>query len=218
MGAPVRYGRAVLVAVAFAAYLLLAHFTTTSGEHGTLGALLAVVPYMAAALVMAAKAQHRRFALGLWGAAVLALYLQWPVVQARFEWVYLIQHVCTFGLLAIGFGRSLAGGEPMITRFARLVHGSELAPPLVRYTRGATLAWALFFGAMTASSLGLFFFGPLSLWSLLVNILTPILVGVMFVAEFLVRRLLLPPGLRTGLVDSVRACMHAGRNTSRPTA
>lgn len=215
--APLRYGRAALVAVAFVAYLLLAHFTTASGEHGTLGALLAVVPYMGAALLVAARARHRLPALGLWAAAALLLWLRWPVVEARFEWVYLIQHVATFGLLAIGFGRSLGNGEPMITRFARLVHG-ELAPALERYTRGATLAWTLFFAAMTLSSLGLFFFGPLPLWSLLVNILTPVLVGVMFAGEFLARLLLLPPGLRTGLVESVRACMNASRRATRPLA
>lgn len=216
MKAPLRPGRAVLAAAAFVAYLLLAHHTTASGEHGTLGALLAVVPYMAVALLMAARARHRAFALALWAVAAIVLWQQWAEVEARFEWVYLIQHVGTFGLLAIGFGRSL-GDVPMITRFARLVHG-ELAPPLVSYTRGATLAWALFFAAMTLSSLALFFFGPLPLWSLLVNILTPVLVGVMFVAEFLMRRLLLPPGLRTGLIDSVRACMHAGRSATPPVA
>ncbi|ANQ83351.1 hypothetical protein dqs_0274 [Azoarcus olearius] len=217
MTTPLRFGRAALAAVAFAAYLLLAHHTTASGQHPTLGALLAVVPYMAAALAMAARARHRGFALALWALGAALLWRQWPVVEARFEWVYLIQHVGTFGLLAIGFGRSL-GGEPMITRFARLVHGAELAPPLVRYTRGATAAWALFFTAMTTASLLLFFGGPLPLWSLLVNILTPLLVALMFAAEFLVRRLLLPPGLRTGLVESVRACMHAGRRASPPAA
>lgn len=216
MTAPLRPGRAVLAAAAFVAYLLLAHHTTASGEHGTLGALIAVVPYMAIGLLMAVRARHRVFAVGLWVAAAILLWRLWAQVEARFEWVYLIQHVGTFGLLAIGFGRSL-GTEPMITRFARLVHG-ELAPPLVRYTRGATLAWALFFTAMTAASLGLFFFGPLPLWSLLVNILTPVLVGTMFAAEFLVRRLLLPPGLRTSLADSVRACLHARRGATPPVA
>lgn len=217
MEVPLRYGRAALVAVAFAAYLLLAHFTTASGERGTAGALLAVVPYTLVALVLAAKAHHRTLALGAWSVAVLLLWLKWPVIEARFEWVYLIQHVGAFGLLAVGFGRSLVAGEPMITRFARLVHG-ELAPPLLSYTRGATLAWTLFFAAMAATSLGLFFLGPLPLWSLLVNILTPVLVGAMFVGEFLARQMLLPPGLRTGLMDSLRACRRAGRHASRPLA
>lgn len=210
--------RAALAGLAFVGYLLLAHHTTASGEPSTLGALVAVLPYMGAALLMALRARRSAWALASWLAVTAALWHQWALVETRFEWIYLIQHTGTFALLAIGFGRTLGDGDPMITRFARLVHGAELAPELLRYTRGATLAWTAFFATMTASSLTLFFFGPLAVWSLLINILTPILVGTMFIAEFLMRRLILPPGLRTGLVDSVRACVQAGRRANHPAA
>lgn len=211
MAPPLRLGRALLLAVAFVAYLVLAHVTTAPDQPSTPGALIAVCPYMAIALAMAWRSRHRAAALALWAALAGALAWHWPVVEARFEWLYFIQHFGTFSLLAIGFARSLLpGADPMISRFARLVHG-ELAAPLLRYTRGATVAWALFFGAMATASGALFFFGPLAVWSLLINLLTPLLIGAMFAAEYLCRVVVLPPTLRTGLVDSVRACVRAGR-------
>lgn len=216
---PVRLGRVLLLAVAFGAYLLLAHLTTAPNEPSTFGALVAVVPYMTIALGMAVRERRRGWPLLLWAGIAGLLWLGWPLVESRFEWVYFIQHFGMFSLLAIGFGRTLvAGAEPMITRFARVIHGDRLAPPLVRYTRGATLAWTIFFVAVAVSSVALFFGGPMDVWSLLVNVLTPILVGTMFVIEFAVRLVLLPPSLRAGLVDSVRAFLHVSRDATPPVA
>ncbi|PKO80893.1 MAG: hypothetical protein CVU19_09990 [Betaproteobacteria bacterium HGW-Betaproteobacteria-13] len=214
-----RLGRTLLLAVAFGAYLLLAHLTTAPDQPSTLGALVAVVPYMAIAFGLAVRSKHRALALMLWTAVVVLLWRAWPLVESRFEWIYFIQHFGAFSLLAIGFGRSLVeGAEPMITRFARIVHGRELAPALVRYTRRATLAWALFFVAIAATSTLLFFAGSMQAWSLLINLLTPILVAAMFVVEFAVRMVVLPPALRTGLADSVRAFIHASRGVTPPAA
>lgn len=219
MARSLRLGRALLLAVAFGAYLLLAHLTTAPDRPSTLGALVAVVPYMAIALGMALRSHHRRWALLLWAGVAGMLWLAWPLVKSRFEWIYFIQHLGVFSLLAIGFGRTLAAGaEPMITRFARVIHGDRLAPQLARYTRGATLAWTVFFGAMAGASTTLFLAGPMQHWSLLINVLTPILIGAMFVVEFAFRLLVLPPALRTGLADSVRAFLHASRGTAPPVA
>lgn len=217
MGSPLRLGRALLLAVAFGAYLLLAHLTTAPDRPSTLGALVAVVPYMAIALGMAVRSRHRTWPLLLWVGVAGLLGGYWPLVESRFEWIYFVQHLGVFSLLAIGFGRTLAAGvEPMISRFARLIHGDRMAPALLRYTRGATLAWTIFFTSMAICSASLFFAGSMQAWSLLINVLTPILIGTMFVIEFAVRRVLLPPALRTGLVDSVRAFLHASRGATPP--
>lgn len=211
---PVRLGRAVLLAVAFGAYLVLAHLTTAADEPSTPGALIAVVPYMAIALGMAVRSRHRNWALLLWAGVAGALAYCWPLIESRFAWIYFIQHLGVFSLLAIGFGRTLvADAEPMITRFARIVHGERMAPPLLRYTRGATLAWTVFFAAMASASTVLFFVGSMNAWSLLINVLTPILIGAMFALEFAVRVVVLPPALRAGLVDSVRAALQVSRAT-----
>lgn len=211
---PVRLGRALLLAVAFGVYLVLAHLTTAEGQPSTLGALIAVVPYMAIALGMAVRSRHRSWALLLWAGIAGLLAYYWALIESQFAWIYFIQHVGVFSLLAIGFGRTLvAGAEPMITRFARIVHGERMALPLLRYTRGATLAWTVFFATMASASTVLFFAGSMSAWSLLVNVLTPLLIGTMFAIEFAARVVVLPPALRTGLVDSVRAVIHGSRAT-----
>jgi uncharacterized membrane protein len=105
-----------------------------------------------------------------------------------------------------------------VTRFALLAEGS-LSPAGVAYTRGATLAWAVFSAAIAAASALLYFGGPLELWSLFANLLTLPLVGAMFVAEFLVRVRLCPElshgGLLRGVTRSVRAYWES---VARPTA
>lgn len=218
MVCPLRLGRGILAGAAFAGYLWLAHITTAPGQPSTLGALVAVVPYMGIALAMAWKSRNRGAALALWAAVAVGLWQSWTVVEARFEWVYFVQHAGVFSLLALGFGRSLAGdSEATITRFARMVHGDAMHPALARYTRGATLAWTLFFAAMATVSTGLFFFGPPHVWSLLINLLTPPLIALMFASEFLARVLLLPSSVRTGLVDSVRACIASRRASGGAT-
>ncbi len=199
-------------------YLLLAYLTTATAEPSTLGALVAILPLICVALLMAWRAHHRHIGLGIWAAAMLALLVAWPIIESRFAWVYFIQHVGIFLLLAIAFGRTLAGGEePMVTRFARMVHGTGLAPVMLRYTRAVTLLWTVFFIAMATTSTLLFGLGDLTHWWLFANLLSPLLVAATFAGEFAVRRLVLPPGVRTSLIDSIRASIDVARQ-SRPPA
>jgi len=198
--------RVAAVAALAGLYYWLSHVLTAADRPSSAGALLSLAPYMGVALLMAWKSRRRAAALGLWALATLALALNWSLLRDNFEWIYLGQHAGAFTLLAIGFGRTLADGEmPMISRFAARIHGT-LRPPLARYTRGATLAWTLFFAAMVAVSLLLFFAAPIQWWSVFANLLTPLLIGLMFLAEYLVRRRL-PREFRTGLVESIRAVL-----------
>ena len=79
-----------------------------------------------------------------------------------------------------------------------------MPPALAHYTRGATVAWTAFFAAMATTSLGLFLLAPIGWWSAFANLLTPGLIGAMFLAEFVVRQRL-PQEYRTGLIASIRA-------------
>jgi uncharacterized membrane protein len=83
------------------------------------------------------------------------------------------------------------------------LHG-PLSPREVRYTRQVTVAWAVFFGALTLTILGLYAFASLTVWSLFVNFIALPLVGLMFVAEYAVRRHALPETERRGILASVR--------------
>jgi uncharacterized membrane protein len=101
----------------------------------------------------------------------------------------------------------------MCTDLARLVHG-ELSPALTRYTRQVTVAWTLFFALVAGTSVLLFAFAPIAVWSTFANLLTPPLVALMFAGEYAVRVRVLPPEDRSNVLDAVRAYW---RNTA-PTA
>ena len=149
---------AVLVVVAYA---VLAHYSNAVPGHEDLGALLAIAPVWIAAVILAWRSRHRH--LGLLAcalAAVLAL-IEWKALRSHFSWLYLIQQVGTYGLLGFSFGRSLAAGHvPLCTRFATLAHGT-ISPDAVRYTRTVTLAWTIFFCAMSAAVLIVYVTAPL---------------------------------------------------------
>jgi uncharacterized membrane protein len=80
-----------------------------------------------------------------------------------------------------------------------------MTPALLRYTRQVTLAWTLFFLSSAALSILLFFFASTEAWSVFANILALPLVAVMFVAENEVRKRVLPPQDRVGILATVRA-------------
>jgi len=137
-------------------------------------------------------------------ALALLLYDGWAQLEKKFSMVYLIQECGMYSLLAFGFGRSLGPGNlALCTRLADRLHG-PLSPREVRYTRQVTVAWAVFFGALTLTILGLYAFASLTVWSLFVNFIALPLVGLMFVAEYAVRRHALPETERRGILASVR--------------
>jgi len=107
------------------------------------------------------------------------------------------------------FARTLmAGRQPLCTRFAEAMH-APLTPQHQIYTRQVTLAWSLFFAAMTLASTLLFFLAPLATWSVFANFLTLPLVALMFIAEYAVRRYMLPETRNMNILDAVRAFRNA---------
>ena len=124
---------------------------------------------------------------------------------------YLAEHAGMMTFLAWVFGRTLQQGRtPLVTRFALMAHDS-VSPRILRYTRGVTLAWTLFFGLMASSSLLLFIALPLSRWALFANVASPLLLLVMFVAEYLVRLSAIPADERVGPIEAFRAYMRYSR-------
>jgi uncharacterized membrane protein len=92
-----------------------------------------------------------------------------------------------------------------------------LPPDVEHYTRQVTIAWTIFFGCMFALSCLLYLPGFVAVWSVFANLLSPILVATMFVAEYLVRRLVLPAWERTSFLDGIQAFLrHFG--AAQPTA
>ena len=193
---------AVLLSAGFA---LLAHFAIIDELTPTVGALLSLIPVTALALWAVRRSRHRAAAL----VAILAfgalLWTGWGTLQRHFPDLFFVEHAGANLVLAFVFGRTLFGGrEALCTRFARLLHGT-LPAEVERYSRRVTAAWTIFFATLFALSCTLYFGGFLAAWSVLANILSPILTVAMFMVEYAIRHRVLPQWERVGLLGGIRA-------------
>lgn len=193
------------LAVLLIGYPLLAHYTNESGHSGNLGALVAIAPVLMIALVLAWRSARRFILLGALLLSCGALWLGWPALERHFGLVYWLQNMALYVILFITFARTLvAGKQPLCTRLAEAMQ-APLTPQYEIYTRQVTLAWSLFFAAMALASTLLFFLTPLATWSVFANFLTLPLVALMFIAEYGVRRYVLPEMQHMHILDAVRA-------------
>lgn len=201
----VRLLRWLGIAVLVIGYPVLAHYTNQSAHSASLGALVAIAPVALLAMVFAWRSTHPAVMFGILVGVCGALWIGWSTLEHHFGLVYWLQHMGMQLILFMTFGRTLlAKQKPLCTRFAEAVH-APLSPQHERYARQVTVAWTLFFAAMALTSTLLFFLAPLTLWSIFANFLTLPLVALMFIAEYWVRRWLLPDMRHTHILDAVRA-------------
>lgn len=190
---------------ASAAFAAAAHFALLEELPPALGAILSMLPLALLAAWVARRAKRPWLA----GAAVLALsaaaWLEWGALVRSFPHLFFVEHAGANLLLAIVFGRTLAPGrEALCTTFARLVHRS-LPGEVIAYTRVVTIAWTAFFATLFVLSCALYLSGQLAAWSVLANIVSPILLVAMFPLEYAVRHRVLPDWERVGVLGGVRA-------------
>ncbi|MEO7642436.1 MAG: hypothetical protein ABI919_00175 [Ramlibacter sp.] len=209
-------GGAVVVAGCIA-YTLLAHYAASVRDPGLFEACVFIVPLMAVALAVAWRSSSRAWWLLGWAAAAVALWTVRDRLGAGTQWVLLLQHVGINAALCLGFGRTLGRDSiPLISRLAQMLHG-ELSPRLVRYTRGATLAWTLFFAITALLSVLLFALAPAAVWSGYVNLLSVPLLAAMFAGEYIARVLLIPREERSGFFEALALYRRFSRNrNARP--
>lgn len=195
----------IVVAVLSMSFALLAHAALVDGIPPAAGAALSLVPAALLAWWLVNRTRHRIVAaVALLGLAA-GLWLGWPQLERHFPDVLFIQHAGINLVLGIVFGRTLfGGGEPLVTTFARLVHGI-LPPEVERYTRRVTIAWTVFFAVLFAASCALYLTKQQAAWSFLATIASPVLIATMFVAEYFVRHRVLPDWERVGILGGVRA-------------
>ena len=200
-----RRRRVQLAAVIFlvAAYCGLSHYSNSAAKTHDLGVALAVAPLLSVGLLLVRRWMPRAVALFLAAAAAVLLGHFWPLLERNFSNVYLLQEGGFYILMAASFGQSLRSDRvALCTQLADRVHG-PLTAFEVKYTRGVTAAWTLFFLAVTAATLGLYEFAPLRTWSFFANFCAIPLMGLMFIAEYAVRRRVLPQQRRS-IFESVR--------------
>lgn len=203
------------LAAAGIAYSILEYRAAVAATPDLFGAAVAMLPVLVLAFMMAWRSGRRAFLVGTWlaGCALLWAAREWLV--AHYHWVFLIQHAGIHTLLCITFGKSLqAGRTPMVTGFARLVHPT-ITPALDAYTRAVTWAWAIYFGCVAVLSLLLFWLASMRIWSAFALLLGIPLLALMFVGEYAVRCVVLPPADRAGPLDAIRAYRQSSGGSAR---
>jgi len=166
---------------------------------------VSIAPVVLIALVLAWNSPRRSVMLGVPTLLCIVLWTGWSMLEHHFGLVYWLQDVGMLLILFMTFGRTLiAGRQPLCIRFAEMVHG-PLTPQHEIYARQVTVAWTLFFAAMALTSTLLFFLAPLASWSIFANFLTLPLIALMFIAEYWVRRWVLPDIQNAHILDAVRA-------------
>jgi uncharacterized membrane protein len=192
------------VVLFFIAYSVLSHYSNLNPQAHDLRTLLALAPMLTLGLVLLWRSSGVLAALLAATATAYLLRTFWPLFAQNFSTVYLVQQAGFYSIMAFTFGRSLRKGRvPLCTELADRVHGPLSAPEL-RYTRNVTVAWALFFLLNLAATFLLYRFAPLRIWSLFVNFCSLPLILLMFVAEYLVRRRVLPQVQRSGFIATLR--------------
>jgi uncharacterized membrane protein len=205
-----RLGRIVrfaALAVGAAAYLGMA-FAASVMEHPPLPLLVAgLLPLVALTVAAAWTSRVRTAALSACAVALALIVLNIERLQDHVASFYFIQHVGAMGMLGLTFGSTLWAGpeEAFCSRIAAFVMPGALDANYLLYTWKVTLAWTVFFVLTALVSVVLFYWGPIVWWSFFANILSPILVGAMFVVEYGVRLVVLPERPHLNLSETIRA-------------
>jgi uncharacterized membrane protein len=205
-----RFTRLLVIAaivVAGAAYLAFSHLLTIDERPSLLMLALGVTPLTVMALLAAWHSRLRWLALALLALLALTVLLYLEALRNHVNWLYFMQHAGTMMLLAITFGSTLGRGDAdaLCSRVTRLMLVGPADPVYMRYTWKVTLVWTVYFMVSGVVSVGLFFFGPLAVWSYFANLLTPVIVGLMFVIEYLVRVRVLPDRAHFSIAQTIQA-------------
>lgn len=198
--------RLALLAIPGAAYVWLDHLGSISKHPPALSLVSGFLPLLVIAVLLAWSSRARWLWLVLLGLVCVLVGSQIDFLRSNLVWLFFCQHAGMHALLGITFGRTLFDGHEraLCSRIAGFAHGG-LTPALARYTWRVTLTWTLYFWGMATLSVLLFAFAPLTVWSVLANLLTPPLIGLIFVLEYLVRRKVLPDDHHIGILDTIRA-------------
>lgn len=197
--------RVALAAVALGAVagLALVYLGSTERLPPLLAVVTALAPPLAGAVALAWHSRLRWLVALAGLGALLVAVLRADELSRHVSTLWFVQHAAVHALLAVGFGRTLLpGAEPLATRIARAVLPS-MPPAVVRYSRGVTLAWTVYFVAMTVISVALFFGGRGAAWSTFATLVSGPLVVLMFVLEFALRRRMLPASHCASIAQTV---------------
>jgi uncharacterized membrane protein len=187
MQGPAGWTWKALIVSACVGYQVLAHSVVHDAHAGLIRVALAAIPLLVLAWWIVRSARHKLIWTLALSCAATAVYLIEQYERLGLAATNALTHTTINLAMLWLFGRTLLPGrEPLITRFARRIHGT-LTAEIELYTRRVTLLWCVFFAAQIVVSALLFAFSTLEAWSLFVNLLSLPLIAVTFVGEYAYR-------------------------------
>ena len=196
---------AAVACIAYIAYQYGVYVSISTVRPGLLHTVLLWLPLVVLGGWVLTCSKNKPLWLAALLAATLFVYLMEYEERLGIVVVSGISHAVGYLFLLGYFGRTLTRGrEPLITRFARTVHGA-LDPAMALFTRKVTMAWCLFFAIQLVASAMLFAFAPMGAWSLFINLLNLPLVALMFVGQFACRMICFPDCPQVSLWQAVQA-------------
>ena len=208
--------KAALIVAGVIAYQVLVYRMIVDQPDGGLGGGLMAAPLLVIAGCVLGRTRRGRVLLALLTVACVIGLLLWRSFGAGPALFYPVPYLTVYTFLLWLFGHTLRPGrQPLITRLAAYVHG-ELPAEIARYTRRVTWAWCVFFAGMALTSILLFVFEPLPIWSVFNNLLNLPLVMAMYLGEYAWRLWRYPNFSHASIVTVFRAFRNFDFN--RPAA
>jgi len=175
---------AVLSAILFVGYPVLAWLGITFLGTRT-AALLLLAALAASQLRRVASRPAALRGLAWLGVAVIGLLV---LAAALDDPRFILAYPSLVNLVLLGqFGWTLRAGPPMVERFARL-QVDDLSPAELAYCRAVTIVWCAFFLVNGLAAAALAAWGTRSAWALYCGLISYLLMGVLFAAEYVVRK------------------------------
>jgi len=196
-----------LMAAGGAVYLCMGYLAAVSDHPPLITILLGIIPLGAVVFVSAWHSRARTLSLLMCAACALTFMLNLDNLRNHAAWLYFVQHAGAMTLLCITFGTTLGRdhADALCSRIASFIHREPMDVDYIHYTWKVTLAWTIFFAISALVSVLLFFFGPIEAWSVFANLLTPILLGVMFAGEYIIRLRVMPDRAHFSIPETIVA-------------
>jgi uncharacterized membrane protein len=211
------------------AYVVLVHLSIILDRPLLAGAALIVLG--AAFLSGGLKARRPLAWLALLAVAIVSV---WTVRQGVILYALYLPPILLPVAMLYWWGGSLRAGQtPFVTRIATVIRG-PLPPDYARYTRAVTQLWVGVFALLAAAGAGLALWAagalakigmppalvhgtsPAEIWSLFTNFLNTLFIGLVFLFEYLYRRLRFRHLEHPGFVSFIRQVAKAGVRRPAP--
>lgn len=92
---------------------------------------------------------------------------------------------------------------PLISRFAKIIK-PDASDAIMDYCRWVTWAWAFFFLVMAILSWIVSVYASIEAWSWFTNVISYILLGLMFIVEYIVRMILMKEHIDRSFIQFIR--------------